>query len=254
MILLFTHFGLVGVFPAFSAPQRANTMMRMLPPNSQCARSSGAQRYASTAGGAQRAAKVRRVGLMAHLRQQRERAPPPEMRAAPMAAPHDPDHLADAATSSCTIEHEINKDLNFPSAPGAAGHRTTKKGTSRHRGVCWNKSPKKWVAQIRVDGKVKYLGSFVDEDDAARAYDAYIRKHYPDKRPHGWKRFNFPSADGEEGSADGGDDAGSARGGASSSSAAAVAARAEEEEDATTARRVFNGLAALTGSPWASLC
>ena len=81
-----------------------------------------------------------------------------------------------------------------------------------------------------VDGKKKSLGRFVDEDDAGRAYDAYIRKHYPDERPQGWKRFNFPSADGEEGSADGGDDAGSARGGASSSSAA-VDARAEEEEE-----------------------
>ena len=92
---------------------------------------------------------------------------------------------------------------------------------------------KKWEARIRVDGKNKHLGSFVDEDDAGRAYDAAIRKHYPDEQPKGWKRFNFPSADGEEGSADGGDDAGSARGGASSSSAAAVAARAEEEEDAS---------------------
>jgi hypothetical protein len=81
-----------------------------------------------------------------------------------------------------------------------------------------------------VDGKNKSLGTFVDEDDAGRAYDAYIRKHYPDERPKGWKRFNFPSADGKEGSADGGDNAGSARGSASSS-AAAVAAGTEEKEE-----------------------
>ena len=48
--------------------------------------------------------------------------------------------------------------------------------------------------------------------------------------------FNFPSADGEDGSADAGDDAGSARGGASSSSAA-VDARAEEEEERPRRRR-----------------
>jgi hypothetical protein len=129
------------------------------------------------------------------------------------------------------IANKINTDLNFPSASGAAGHMTTKQGrTSSHRGVSWNKSRKKWEAAIRVDGKRKYLGRFVDEDDAGRAYDASIRKHFPVERPHKWKRFNFPSADGEEGSADGGDDAGSARGGASSSSAA-VAARAEEEAE-----------------------
>ena len=144
---------------------------------------------------------------------------------------YDDETAAARAFDAYVIANKINTDLNFPSAPGAAGHRTTKKGrTSRHRGVCWHKSRKKWVAKITVDGKRKSLGYFVDEDDAGRAYDAYIRKHYPVKQPKGWKRFNFPSADGEEGSADGGDDAGSARGGASSSSAA-VDARAEEEEE-----------------------
>jgi hypothetical protein len=98
--------------------------------------------------------------------------------------------------------------------------------------VSWNKRTKKWQATIGLDGKNKHLGVFVDEDDAGRAYDAAIRKDYPVERPQRWKRFNFPSADGEEGSDDGGDDAGSARGGASSSSAA-VAACAKEEEDAS---------------------
>ena len=147
---------------------------------------------------------------------------------------YDDETAAARAFDAYVIANKINTDLNFPSAPGATGHRTTKKGrTSSHRGVCWNKRGKKWRAAIYVDGKKKSLGYFVDEDDAGRAYDAAIRKHYPNVRPHMWKRFNFPSADGEEGSAAGGDDAGSARGGASSSSAAAVAARAEEEEDAS---------------------
>ena len=144
---------------------------------------------------------------------------------------YDDETAAARAFDAYVIANKINTDLNFPSAPGAAGHRTTKKGrTSSHRGVCWDKSKTKWRATIRVDGKKKSLGRFVDEHDAGRAYDSAIRKHYPDERPKGWKRFNFPSADGEEGSADGGDDAGSARGGASSSSAA-VDARAEEEEE-----------------------
>jgi hypothetical protein len=144
---------------------------------------------------------------------------------------YDDETAAARAFDAYVIANKINTDLNFPSAPGAAGHMTTKKGrSSRHRGVCWNKSSKKWMARIYVDGKNKSLGCFVDEDDAGRAYDAYIRKHYPDEQPKGWKRFNFPSADGEEDSADGGDDAGFARGGASSTSAA-VAACAEEEEE-----------------------
>jgi hypothetical protein len=144
---------------------------------------------------------------------------------------YDDETAAAWAFDAYVIANKINTDLNFPSASGAAGHRTTKKGrTSRHRGVFWLKTRKKWRAQIRIDGKKKSLGSFVDDDDAGRAYDAAIRKHYPDVRPHKWKRFNFPSADGEEGGADGGGDAESAGGGASNSVAAVDARTATEEE------------------------
>ena len=61
--------------------------------------------------------------------------------------------------------------------------------------MCRRKGKKEWQAEIYVDGKSKSLGTFVDEDDAGRAYDAAIRKHYPDERPRGWTRFNFPSAE-----------------------------------------------------------
>jgi hypothetical protein len=147
---------------------------------------------------------------------------------------YDDETAAARAFDAYAIAKKIITDLNFPSAPGVAGHRTTtKKGrTSSHRGVNWHKPAKKWVARIWVDGTNKHLGSFVDEDDAGRAYDAAIRKYYPnDKKPHKWKGFNFPPADGEEGSADGGDYTGSARGGASNSSATVDARAAEKEEE-----------------------
>jgi hypothetical protein len=145
---------------------------------------------------------------------------------------YDDETAAALAFDAYVIPNKIDKDLNFPSAPGAAGHTTTKKKGSRHRGVCWDKRRNKWRATTYVGGKQKSLGAFIDEDDAGRAYDAYIRKHCPHDQPKGWKRFNFPSADGEEGGDGGGDDpaARSARGGASSSSAA-VDARTEEEEE-----------------------
>jgi len=38
--------------------------------------------------------------------------------------------------------------------------------TSKKTGVCWNKDKKKWVAQITIDGKQKYLGSFSEEEVA----------------------------------------------------------------------------------------
>lgn len=50
---------------------------------------------------------------------------------------------------------------------------TKQSGTSSiYRGVCWQKRARKWQAQIKVDGRMKYLGLFVSENDAAAAYDA----------------------------------------------------------------------------------
>jgi len=42
--------------------------------------------------------------------------------------------------------------------------------TSGVKGVCWNKSRSKWVAQITVNGKHKRLGQFACIDEAAAAY------------------------------------------------------------------------------------
>lgn len=52
-------------------------------------------------------------------------------------------------------------------------NRRKQAGTSSvFKGVCWNKRRKKWSATIRYDGKTRSLGYFVNEEDAARAYDA----------------------------------------------------------------------------------
>jgi len=48
--------------------------------------------------------------------------------------------------------------------------------TSPFRGVSWDSNTRKWRSQVNVDGKVKYLGRFDDEEAAARAYDVEARK------------------------------------------------------------------------------
>lgn len=53
-------------------------------------------------------------------------------------------------------------------------HRTRsprRGGTSKYKGVIWHKRRGKWMAEIRKDKICKYLGYFVNEKDAARAYD-----------------------------------------------------------------------------------
>ena len=50
--------------------------------------------------------------------------------------------------------------------------RTKAQGcTSRFRGVSWRKDKKKWTAVITLAGKQKHLGYFVDEVEAAKAWD-----------------------------------------------------------------------------------
>ena len=74
----------------------------------------------------------------------------------------DEDEAARAYAAAC---RELGRD------PRAAPAQS-----SAHRGVAWNKGRQRWVATIKVDGKSRHLGSFHDEDEAARAYGAACRE------------------------------------------------------------------------------
>lgn len=56
--------------------------------------------------------------------------------------------------------------------PSGCPKRKSPTGSSVYLGVSWNGRNRKWIAQIAG----RYLGSFVDEADAARAYDAAARE------------------------------------------------------------------------------
>mgnify|MGYP003640918771 CR=1 FL=1 len=51
-----------------------------------------------------------------------------------------------------------------------------KKGTSEFTGVCWYKPSSKWLAQIRINGKVKHIGYYTDELKAAKAYNSALKQ------------------------------------------------------------------------------
>ena len=46
-----------------------------------------------------------------------------------------------------------------------------KNGSSIYKGVCFNKKANKWRAYIKQNGQWIHLGCYVDESEAARAYD-----------------------------------------------------------------------------------
>jgi hypothetical protein len=51
-------------------------------------------------------------------------------------------------------------------------------GTSKYKGVSWNKRAKKWVTQICFNRRQIWIGSFDVESDAAKAYDKSARKYH----------------------------------------------------------------------------
>lgn len=61
-------------------------------------------------------------------------------------------------------------------------------GASTHCGVHWSRQNNKWQADIHVDGKRKYLGRFVSETEAAKAYDTAARKYHGD-----FAKLNLPA-------------------------------------------------------------
>lgn len=61
----------------------------------------------------------------------------------------------------------LREATNAENCQNKAGRRGT---ASRFIGVVWHKRDNRWLAQIRVDGKVRHLGSYLSEEAAAEAY------------------------------------------------------------------------------------
>lgn len=62
-----------------------------------------------------------------------------------------------------------------------------RRGSSLFKGVNWNKSRGRWLAQICVEGRRIFLGRFSSEIDAACAYDTAARKYFGE-----FACLNFP--------------------------------------------------------------
>jgi hypothetical protein len=54
--------------------------------------------------------------------------------------------------------------------------KTQGKYSSQYKGGYWDKGKKKWIAQIQIGGKRKFLGTFTDEYEAHLAYQNALKQ------------------------------------------------------------------------------
>lgn len=64
------------------------------------------------------------------------------------------------------------------SIQNACNREKSRNTSSRFKGVTWDKLRQKWAAQVVRKGKKHFLGRFIDECQAAQAYNEYVSTHY----------------------------------------------------------------------------
>jgi hypothetical protein len=86
-----------------------------------------------------------------------------------------------------TLDNRRGNLRKCTQAQNNANKRKYAKGSSSYKGVRWHKIGRKWEAYIGASTSHKYLGLFIPEEDAARAYDVAALELYGD-----FAHLNFP--------------------------------------------------------------
>ena len=74
-----------------------------------------------------------------------------------------------------------NRIVNLREATQAENNGNRKPqvgGSSKYKGVCWDKERGKWIVHIQVDHKRIHLGRYHNEEEAALAYNKAALEHF----------------------------------------------------------------------------
>jgi len=117
-------------------------------------------------------------------RESHEKLPPPSEIKKEAAGDHVGDTFL-SATPRPPLPWQRLSQLPLSSSPSSVAPSGASRLSSRFVGVQWEPRRKHWVARIQEKGLQRHLGSFSDEETAARRYDQEAAKL--------GKRLNFPS-------------------------------------------------------------
>lgn len=101
---------------------------------------------------------------------------------------HDIDHI-----NRTKADNRISNLREATASTNMQNRLAQSNNTSGYRGVHWHKFTQKWEAQIKVEGKLKYIGRFDKKEDAYSAYQnaAYF---YHSCNPHAAARARLEKA------------------------------------------------------------
>jgi hypothetical protein len=75
-------------------------------------------------------------------------------------------------------DNRIDNLREATSAQNGANTGKRSDNTSGFKGVCWNKHVGKWLAQIQIRSRMRYLGYFTTPEEASEAYQAAAKEYH----------------------------------------------------------------------------
>lgn len=77
-----------------------------------------------------------------------------------------------------TLNNKVENLREATSRENGLNRIPKKRGSSEYLGVCWHNQAKKWLVRGKLPNKRIHLGLFMEEKQAAEAYNTFAKEHY----------------------------------------------------------------------------